>query len=204
VPFVRYTTKHAARRAQRIWLLGAAQFAVLARILSAVPAATFGAVSSDVIAIAMGYLGIEAGNAAEDPPRSDYRRSTRARRRKLPLASLGDTAVERQTAALADSAGSGAAYLAAFVRAIERSQTAEEVGALDAVERRIAEADRYARRAATSLRSASEREHPLADVLLANDLLRESAREQFRGHEGRDPRETPYWDKFDPKIWQIF
>jgi hypothetical protein len=204
VPFIHYSTKQNARRAQRTWFLGAAQFAVLGRILSAAPQAGFGATISDVIATAMGYLGVEAGNAAEDPPRSDYFRATRARRRNLPVSGLGDTALEKTAAEFADSAGYSAAYLAAFVRAVERSQMADEVGAREAVEQRIAEADSYAHRAERALRRTSEREYPLVQALLANDFLREAARGEFRGQEGRDLIETPYWEKLSRKVRDLF
>ena len=152
----------------------------------------------------MGYLGVEAGNAAEDPPRSDYSRATRARRRTLPVGELGDTAVERSTAEFAESAGYGAAYLAAFVRAVERSQMADDVGAREDVERRVLEADLYAHRAEHALRRTSESGYPLAQALLADDFLRETARGEFHGQQGRDPIETPYWEKLTGKVSDLF
>jgi hypothetical protein len=202
--FIHYPTKRAARRAQRTWLLGAAQFGVLTEILGAVPHAVVGRASSGIIATAMGYLAVEAGHAAEDPPRSDFRTSTRARRRRLPTDKLGDTALERQTAQFGDAAGYGAAYLAAFVRAVERSQRAEEVNAYDAIAQRISEADAYARRAADSLRQTSEGDLPLAQALQADVRLRQIARQQFRGRAGQELIDTPFWEKLSPRILELF
>ena len=65
MPFIHYASKQAARRAQRVFLLGAAQFGVLAEVLGAVPGAVVGRASSGAIATAMGYLGVEAAHAAE-------------------------------------------------------------------------------------------------------------------------------------------
>jgi hypothetical protein len=202
--FIHYMTKRAARRAQRTWLLGAAQFGVLTEILAAVPQAVVGTASSGVIATAMGYLAVEAGHAAEDPPRSDFLTSTRARRRRLPTDKLGDSPLERQTAQFADAAGYGAAYLAAFVRAVERSQMAEEVNAYDAIKQRVSEADAYARRAAVSLRQTSQRDLPLARALEADVPLRQNARGQFRGRAGKQLIDTPFWEKLSPRILGLF
>jgi hypothetical protein len=152
----------------------------------------------------MGYLGTEAGHAAEDPPRPDFRTSTRARRRKLPLDKLGDSPLERQTALFAEAAGFSAAYLAAFVRAVERSQMAEELRARDAITQRLLEADVYAHRAAASLEQTSEQNLALAQALEDDDQLREAARDRFRGPTGRALIETPFWEKVPPEILRLF
>jgi len=202
--FVHYATKRAARRAQRVFFLGAAQFGVLTEILGAVPHAVVARASSGAIATAMGYLAIEAGNAAEDPPRPDFRTSTRSKRRKLPIEKLGDSPLEREAAGFAGEAVHGAAYLAAFVRAVERSQTAEEVNARDVIADRLAEADLYAHRAAISLRRTSERDLPLARTLEADDRLRRDASGQFLGPRGRVLIDTPFWEKLPAGIFQLF
>jgi hypothetical protein len=204
VPFIYYATKRAARRAQRVFFLGAAQFGVLTEILGAVPHAVVGSASSGAIATAMGYLATEAGHAAEDPPRPDFRTSTRAKRRKLPIDKLGDSPLEQQTALFADAAGFSAAYLAAFVRAVERSQMAEELNARDAITQRLAEADIYAHRAAASLHQTSERNLPLARALEGDGQLRRAALDQFRGSTGQALIETPFWEKLPPEILQLF
>lgn len=119
----------------------------------------------------MGYLGVEAAHAAEDPPRPDYRTATRSKRRKLELDLLGDTPLERQTVLFADAASSSAAFLSAFVRAVERSQTAEVLDAREVIADRVAEADAYAYRAAIFLRRTSEHDQPLARALEADRRL---------------------------------
>jgi hypothetical protein len=50
----------------------------------------------------------------------------------------------------------------------------------------------------------SEREYPLAQALVAEDRLREAARAQLRGEEGRKLIETPYWDKLSDKVEGLF
>ncbi|HYZ78146.1 MAG TPA: hypothetical protein VE596_12315 [Gaiellaceae bacterium] len=202
--FIHYATKRAARRAQRVFLLGAAQFGVLAEILSAVPHAVAGCASSGAIATALGYLGVEAGHAAEDPPRRDFRTPTRSKRRRLAIETLGESPLERQTARFADEAVHSAAYLAAFVRAVERSQTAEELSVRDVVADRVAEAHAYAHRASASLLRTAEWDLPLARTLEADSRLRRDAREQFLGPRGRTLIDTPYWEKLPPKIIQLF
>jgi hypothetical protein len=202
--FIQYSTKRAARRAQRVFFLGAAQFGVLTEILGAAPHAAIGRASTGAIATAMGYLGTEAGHAAEDPPRPDFRTATRSKRRKLPIEKLGSSPLERQTAAFAAEAGFGAAYLAAFVRAFERSQTAEELNAQDVIADRLAEADLYAHRAAESLRRTSESDLLLARVLEADGRLRRDARDQFLGPRGRALIDTPFWEKLPPVILELF
>jgi hypothetical protein len=204
MPFIRYASKTAARRAQRVFLLGAAQFGVLSEILGAVPSAVIGRASSAAIATAMGYLGVEAGHAAEDPPRADFRTPTRSKRRRLALDQLGKSRLERETVLFADAVSYGAAYLAAFVRAVERSQTAEAVDARDAVADRVEEADIYARRAADALRRASERDLQLIHALEAEPALRRDARDQFRGPSGRTLLETPFWEKLPTRIIELF
>ena len=204
MPFIRYPTKRAAKRAQRAWFLGVAKFEILARILETVPRAGFGAVASDVIAISMGYLAIEAGSAADDPPRSDFMKGTRARRRGVPVDKLGESHLERQAASFADDSTYGAAYLAAFVRAVERSQMAEEVRALEALAARLAEADIYADRASASVRQASEQGHLLATTLAADTALRETTRDGLSGPMGERLLATPLWEQVGPSAARLF
>lgn len=204
MPFVRYPTKRAARRAQRIWLLGVAKFEIVARILGAVPQGELGSVASDVIAIGMGYFAVEAAAAAEDPPRPDFTTSTRAKRRSLPIDRLGESGLEQRSALFADASSYGASYLAAFVRAVERSQMAEEVKAAEALGLRLAEAETYAQRATAAIWKASEQGLGLAQALEADRDLRQTARAQFRGPEGDRLLATPYWEKLGPKAVQIF
>lgn len=187
-----------------MWLLGAAKFAVLGRILGSVPEAEYGSMSSDVIALGMGYLAVEAAGAAEDPPRADFTTSTRAKRRRLPTYRLGESALEREAEIFAETARYAAAYLAAFVRAVERSQMADQVRAEQAVALRIGEADVYARRAATSIRHISEHELPLAYALESDTTVRQAARDQFRGPKGRQLLATPFWEKLDLRILTLF
>ena len=202
--FIRYDTKRAARRAQRTFFLGAAQFGVLTEILGAVPHAVAARASSGAIATALGYLGTEAGHAAEDPPRLDFRTSTRSKRRRLPLERLGDSPLERSTAVFANEANFGAAYLSAFVRAVERSQMAEELNVRDVITARLAEADLYAHRAAGSLRRTSERDVSLIRALETEGRVRRDAREQFRGPRGQELVDTPFWQKLPPEVLQLF
>jgi hypothetical protein len=202
--FIHYATKRGARRAERVFFLGAAQFGVLAEILSAVPQAVVGCASSGAIATALGYLAVEAGHAAEDPPREDFRITTRSKRRKLPIEKLGESPLERQTAGFTDEAVLGAAYLAAFVRAVERSQMAEQLDVRDAVADRVAEANVYADRASASLRRTAEQDMLLARTLEADNRLRHDAREQFLGPTGQRLIDTPFWEKLPPKISQLF
>lgn len=163
-----------------------------------------GCASSGAIATALGYLGVEAGHAAEDPPRRDFRTPTRSKRRKLPIEALGESPLERHTAAFADEAVHSAAYLAAFVRAVERSQTAEELNVRDVVAGRVAKAHSYAHRASSSLRRTADRHLPLARALEADSQLHRDAREQFSGPGGRTLIDTPFWHKLPPKIIQLF
>jgi len=202
--FIHYATKRAARRAQRVFFLGAAQFGVLTEILGAVPHAVVGRASSGALATAMGYLATEAAHAAEDPPRPDFRTPTRSKRRRLPIDYLGDSPFGQEAAAFAGEAVQGAAYLSAFVRAVERSQTAEELNVREVVADRLTEADVYAHRAAGSLRRTSERDIPLVQALEADDSLRRDARSAFLGYEGRLLIDTPFWEKLPPDILQLF
>ncbi|CAN5717111.1 hypothetical protein BH18ACT13_BH18ACT13_08150 [soil metagenome] len=204
MPFVRYTTKRAARRAQRTWLLGVAKFEIVARLLGGVPQGELASGACDVIAIAMGYLAVEAASAAEDPPRPDFTTSTRAKRRRLPIDRLGDSELERLSAQFAEASSYGAAYLAAFVRAVERSQMAEEVEATQAVELRVVEADAFAKRAAVAIWRASEQGLALANAFEADRDLRHAARTRFRGPEGDQLLATPYWEKLSSKAAQLF
>jgi len=108
-------------------LLGVAKFEIVARLLAGMPQGELASGACDVIAIAMGYLAVEAAGAAEDPPRLDFTTWTRAKRRSLRVDRLGDSELEQRSAHFADASSYAAAYLAAFVRAIERSQMAEGV-----------------------------------------------------------------------------
>lgn len=187
-----------------MFFLGAAQFGVLAEILGAVPHAIVGRASSGGIATALGYLGTEARNAAADPPRSDFRTATRSRRRGFPAEGLGESPLDRDVTAFVDEAVDAAAYLSAFVRAIERSQMAEELSAKDIARERIAEADAYAKRSAAALRREAERAVELGRAVEAEDRLRHAAQEAFTGASGRVLIETPFWEKLPPRVLQLF
>lgn len=204
MPFVRYGTKRAARRAQRTWLLGVAKFEIVARLLGGMPQGEVASGACDVIAIAMGYLAVEAAGAAEDPPRLDYTTSTRAKRRSLRVDRLGDSELEQRSAHFADASSYAAAYLAAFVRALERSQMAEEVEATHALDLRVAEADTFAERATAAIWRASEHGLALANSLEGDRDLRDAARTRFRGSEGDELLATPYWEKLSAKGTQLF
>lgn len=204
MPFVQYATKRAARRAQRTWLLGVAKFEIVARLLGGVPQGEFASGACDVIAIGMAYLAVEAAGAAEDPPRLDFTTSTRARRRRLPIDRLGDSELEQRSADFAVASSYAAAYLAAFVRAIERSQMAEEVEATNALDLRVAEADTFAQRATAAMWRASEQGLALANAFEADPDLRQAARARFRGPEGDQLVATPYWEKLSSKATQLF
>lgn len=203
MPVIRYATKNAARAAAKTFLLGTTAFGVLGSVLGVVPGAEYGAASSGVIAGGIGYLGREAQAASNDPPRGDYTTPTRSRRRTLP-STLGDTPVERSSSAFGESSAFAAAYLSAFVRALERAQMAELREQIETSRRRLDEADLYAARAAEALGDVSRRALVVADAFEADRLLRRVARERFEGTEGQRLLDTPYWEKLSHDLIAIF
>jgi hypothetical protein len=203
MPIIRYATKNAARAASRSFLLGTTAFGVLGTVLGLVAGADYGAASGSLISISLGYLGQEAHAAADDPPRPDYSTSTRSKRRHLPSAA-GDSAVARQSDVFGQASAYAAAYLSAFVRALERSQMAELHEEFETMRMRLREADEYAARAANALNLVSQRGLVVADAFAADDFLRREARKQFEGSAGRQRLDTPYWEKLPPDLMAIF
>jgi hypothetical protein len=108
------------------------------------------------------------------------------------------------TMAFGEATGYGAAYLAAFVRALERSQMAEEVGDPQALQARLSEAETYAARASTSTLRAADEGHGLRRMLEGEGRLRQAAQAAFRGPEGDRLMTTPYWEKLDQKTVELF
>ena len=204
MPFVRSGTKRAARHVQRTWLLGLAEFELLARILATVPQAVFGSGASDLIAIPMGYFAAVARSVADDPPRRDYTTATRARRRTLPAARVGTSGVEQLARVFADASSVSASYLSAFVRALERSQAAEHASRSEALGERLMEADAYAGRAVDSIWQTSEQAVVLAQALRSDTRLRRTAINRVNGPEGERLLAAPYWQKLGSRALTLF
>jgi hypothetical protein len=189
VPFIRYETKAAAGRAEETFLAGSACFGILAGALSLIPGGQAGAGISGVISSALALLGGDAHRAVADPPRPDFETRTGWRRRQLPTDVLTDSEVELATARFAESARYSGAFLSAFVRAVERSQRAQQLGDRLSVERKVDEATLYARRASETLRSLAELHQPLISQLsddrslnrLAQESVRQSTPEEMKG-----------------------
>jgi hypothetical protein len=95
--------------------------------------------------------------AVEDPPRRDFATSTRAQRPRIdPRKALGASPLEEVAVPALESLREVTAYMSALVRAIERAQTAEQIGA-EELQLRLAEASENAERfsaAAPTLESA--------------------------------------------------
>jgi hypothetical protein len=202
MPVIRYATKNAARIASRSFLRGTTVFGVLATLLGLAPGAEYGAASSSVISLGLGYLSAEAQSAADDPPRSDYRRSTRSRRRRLPGVT-GHAEVARASESFGEAAAYAASYLSAFVRALERSQMAEQLEEFKTIHLRLAEANEYATRASGALNLVSRRGLVVASAFEADEILRREARRQFEGTAGRQRLDTPFWEKLPPDVMTI-
>lgn len=122
----------------------------------------------------------------------------------LPIDEIGEGVLDRRAAEFGSAATVSAAYLAALVRAIERSQMAEAREARDVVSERLSEADTYAVRAAASLSRTARSQLRLAEALEVHGDFQQAVRKQFRGPRGQALLETPFWDKLGPKIRQLF
>jgi hypothetical protein len=203
VPVIRYATKSAAGIASRSFLRGTTAFGVLATLLGLAPGAEYGAASSSLISISLGYLSAEAQSAANDPPRADYWRGTRSKRRRLPSVS-GSSDVARASESFGESAAYAASYLSAFVRALERSQMAEAHKEFETMRQRLREANEYAARSSSSLNVVSRQAEIAADAFEADTLLRREARRLFEGSAGRQLLDTPYWEKLPPDVIALF
>jgi hypothetical protein len=142
MPFLVYSTKQAARRAARNWGLAGAKLQVLTAVFGNAPGMGASAAISEVLGDVSLYLALEANNAASDPPRRDYYRDTRAGHR--PIRKLKDD-LPAPASRFVTNAEDGRSFLAAFVRALERSQGAEQVNEREFAQRHVTEARRFAR-----------------------------------------------------------
>ena len=184
MPFIRYATKAAARRAQGRFVGGAALFQIIGIVFGAVGGMGFGPAECEAVSIGLGYLGSEANSAANDPPRRDYRTSTGWRRRTMPRYDL-----ETRGGAFADAASEGAALLSAMVRAVERSQQADLVNETSVAAARVEEADHYAARCSVVLGRA----HAYGD-----DLASSMERKSPKGRSGVDRRPDRFGRSLGP------
>ncbi len=163
-----YGSKERARAVAKTAARGALTFETLASALF-IAGGGLGAIESTLMAKAIAWLSLDAYDFFDDPPRADFERSTRSRRRSFQTDAFGDTIPARIAAAFSDSLVTATADLRATVRAVERGAGARRAGASETAELRVDEARWHSLEASAHLVDAANRGDAVAEVLLFGD-----------------------------------